>query len=136
MSDFVDTGMLEDAIEEINRLVNHDVASGADELLHRHWGAIYERVKAYPKLAEDVGEWISVEDELPPEDNHRPLLVTNALPARNAHGEMSHIWLVNMIHEENEEDAKRYGKYTAFHENRRIEVVSHWRYALPSPEDS
>lgn len=60
-------------------------------------------------------------------DLKRQLLVTNNLMARNAHGEMSNLWLVNSAHKANN------GHWMAFDDaGRRIEMLTHWKYAMPA----
>ena len=60
------------------------------------------------------------------------MLVTNNIDARNASGEMSHLWLVNMIHKSSPQDKEIYGEYFAFDESdRRIGGITHAQ--LPTP---
>ncbi len=69
--------------------------------------------------------WVSLEDREPPKDCPR-LLVTNLLSARDAFGHHSHLWLVHMVHRQED------GTYCAFtDDDTRIHNLSHWRYALP-----
>ncbi len=66
------------------------------------------------------GEFISFEHERPEANKH--VIVTNNLLAKDAHGEMSHIWLTSFIH---------YGdaRPTTFSADMHIENLSHWKYA-------
>lgn len=51
------------------------------------------------------------------------VLVTNNLKARNAHGEMSHVWVVSMVHETTEPE----GPFMAFTEgDRRLWGLTHY----------
>lgn len=75
-----------------------------------------------------MDQWISVENELPVSDG-RKLLVTNNIKARNSHGEMSHFWLVTMIH------GSREAGFSSFDEcDNRLHRITHWRYALPKED--
>lgn len=56
----------------------------------------------------------------------RKLLVTNNLEARDAYGEMSHLWLVNLLQHDDE-----LGFLAYTDGDTRIENLTHWRYALP-----
>ena len=68
--------------------------------------------------------WVRVEERLP--DRNRLLLITNNINARDAHGEMSHVWLVPRIYP----DEDWTGCYS-YDGNIPIHSISHWRYALP-----
>ena len=73
-----------------------------------------------------MSEWIPVTERLP-EKHQGKFLVTNNLKARDAFGFMSHVWLVNMLHHNDD-----FGYY-AFddYDNRVPQNVTHW---MPLPE--
>jgi hypothetical protein len=71
------------------------------------------------------GVWVAVSERLP-EAPHEMLLVTNNIDARDAHGFMSHLWLVRMIHHSDERGYYAFDDY----DNIRPESITHWRYAL------
>lgn len=76
-------------------------------------------------IPEDARGWVALVDACPPHPSPA-LLVTNNINARNAHGFSSHVWLVSMVHQE------AGNSFSAFDGNmRKIESLSHWRYALP-----
>ena len=61
------------------------------------------------------------------------MLVTNNIDARDARGDMSHLWLVYMLHAPSLSEPQ-YG-VTAFSGNRRICYITHWRPAIPEGAD-
>jgi len=71
--------------------------------------------------------WISVKDQLPPE-NCGFILVTNNIDARSAFGNMSHIWMSLMLHKQDD------GRFSAFaHPGfSRVESITHWCLAAPA----
>ena len=62
---------------------------------------------------------------------HKWVLVTNNLDARNAHGLMSHLWLVDFVQKS---EIPNNG-YIAFQRNMEVINLTHWRYALPDEGD-
>lgn len=75
-------------------------------------------------------DWIALSEQQPPERSG-PLLVTNNIKARDAFGHMSHLWLVRMVHVD-----PSAGGFSAFEDNgfRKIEGLTHWRYAVPTEQ--
>lgn len=75
---------------------------------------------------EQLNGWTELSLEQPPHPSPM-LLVTNNICGRNAHGFMSHIWLVSMVHEKN-------GEFCAFRDDgySKVEFLTHWRYAVPA----
>lgn len=69
-------------------------------------------------------EFTSFEDSKPAE--HKHLIVTNNLHAKDAHGEMSRVWLTTFWTE-----GSRHGEgLVSFDEaNRKILRLTHWKYA-------
>ena len=64
--------------------------------------------------------WMPITEEI-----SRTVLVTNNLKARDAKGNMSHVWVVTIIIESSEPD--KYGKFTAFDEaDRRLMDLTHY----------
>lgn len=71
--------------------------------------------------------WIPLaKGTLPPTTPHPKILVTNNLPARDAHGHMSHVWLVSMVHHDSTDDS-----WAAFEGDAKLWGLTHWRYAMP-----
>ena len=69
-------------------------------------------------------EFISFESQLP--DKNKWIIVTNNLDAKNAHGEMSHVWLtINFIQSSNPNG----GLITYDERDRKIIRLTHWKYA-------
>lgn len=66
-------------------------------------------------------DWISVKDQLPPEDGGF-VLVTNNINAKTSFGNMSHVWLAMMIHPQDD------GSFAAFAHpsDSRVENITHW----------
>lgn len=64
-------------------------------------------------------------DDAKPEE-HKHIIVTNNLQARNAHGEMSHVWMTTFWAKGGE---KYEGIVTFDAANQRIIGLSHWKYA-------
>lgn len=83
----------------------------------------------YDALVE-AGGWVKCSERLP-EEHSGKILVTNNLEARDAFGHMSHIWLVQMIHDGGEE----FGWF-AFddYDNRAPQNITHWMPLPPAPE--
>ena len=69
-------------------------------------------------------EFISFESQLP--DKNKWIIVTNNLDAKNAHGEMSHVWLIiNFI-----QSSDLNHNIVAYNEeHRKIIRLTHWKYA-------
>lgn len=66
-------------------------------------------------------------ESFPP--SNRLLLVTTNPEARDAHGEISHLWLVSIVHFEEG------GEVTSFDEaGRWLRNLTHWRLAIPEGE--
>lgn len=76
-------------------------------------------------LPQQSDGWIKCSERLP--EPHRKLLVTNNVEARDAHGQMSHVWLVRMIHKADDDEG--FCAYTD--EMTKVHGVTHYRYALP-----
>jgi len=78
-----------------------------------------------------VNGWIYLSDQLPPKQ--KSVLVTNNPESKNAHGDMSHVWLCSSVHK----DGKR---HCAFSSDRKIENLVAWHplpghpYAMSSLE--
>lgn len=88
-------------MEEAYELIEHDLARLTREL-------------------EDERRWIPVSEGLP--KSRSKILVTNNINARNAYGEMSHVWLVSMIHKEMD------GSFSAFDDaDRQIHDITYYR---------
>jgi len=70
--------------------------------------------------------WISVKDQLPPE-NCGFILITNNINARSAFDNMSHIWMSLMLHKQDD------GRFSAFaHPSlSKVEGITHWSLAAP-----
>ena len=75
-----------------------------------------------------MDKWIPVSERLP-EPNAGKFLVTNNISARDANGNMSHLWLVTMIHQ-----SEKFGYY-AFddYDNRVPQNITHWMPLPPPP---
>jgi hypothetical protein len=71
----------------------------------------------------NAGGWTSVEKRRP--RKHRKLLVTNNIAARDAFGQMSHIWIINLLQHDR---ATGWSAYADNGDFLRIENISHWRY--------
>lgn len=80
---------------------------------------------------QDSRAWRPVDPNNLPEPQW--MLVTNNIDARDARGDMSHLWLVYMLHAPSL-DEPQYG-VTAFSGNRRICYITHWRPAIPEGAD-
>lgn len=72
-----------------------------------------------------MNEFISFKDQKPLPN--RWLLVTNNLNARDAHGEMSHLWLTTFW-TKNEDNPNEIISFDTDYS--KIRSLSHWRYAL------
>lgn len=69
-------------------------------------------------------EFISFDDQWP--DKTRWIIVTNNIEAKNAHGEMSHVWMVNFC----QQSSGLKDGIVAFDEGDRKTInLSHWKYA-------
>jgi hypothetical protein len=89
---------------------------------------LYSAMEAARPPSETEAKWIPVAERLP--EPHRRLLVTNNINAEDAFGQMSHVWLVRMIHEPSDTDHENKG-WIAFDDyDGIIESLTHWRYAL------
>jgi hypothetical protein len=62
------------------------------------------------------------DDAWPAKNKH--VIVTNNLSAKNAHGEMSHVWMTRFLVKDNE-----YGVMTFDASDCRIRYLTHWKYA-------
>src|SRR5690606_245407 len=80
---------------------------------------------------QDSRAWRPVDPNNLPEPQW--MLVTNNIDARDARGDMSHLWLVYMLHAPSLNEPQ-YG-VTAFSGNRRICYITHWRPAIPDGAD-
>ncbi|MEJ1412795.1 MAG: hypothetical protein RPU90_04350 [Candidatus Sedimenticola sp. (ex Thyasira tokunagai)] len=69
-------------------------------------------------------EFTAFDDQLPDPKKH--LIVTNNLDAKNAHGEMSHIWLTTFFTKGSQEGE---GIVTFDEAGRKIFGLTHWKYA-------
>lgn len=69
-------------------------------------------------------EFTSFDDAKPSANKH--IVVTNNLNAKNAHGEMSHVWMTTFW-KEGAKDGE--GIITMDTNGRRIFQLSHWKYA-------
>ena len=69
-------------------------------------------------------EFISFNDKKP--DKNKWIIVTNNIDAKNAHGEMSHVWLTIFwaLSEVND-----FGIVTFDEMDRKIVNLTHWKYA-------
>ena len=68
-------------------------------------------------------EFTSFEDEKP--DEHKWIVVTNNLNAKNAFGEMSHVWMTDFY----TKGSKDYEGLVTFDEGgRKVIGLSHWKY--------
>lgn len=68
--------------------------------------------------------WRSLADD-PPTNFHPRIIVTNDPDARDSMGAHSHIWLVHMVHLQDD------GKYSAFDDyDMKIHNLTHWRPAI------
>ena len=74
-------------------------------------------------------EFTSFEKQEPEKNKH--LIVTNNLTAKNAHGEMSHVWLTALFSINKTETGIIFGDgiVTFDDANRRIIGLTHWKYA-------
>lgn len=72
----------------------------------------------------EVGEWLPITGLL--DLKCGPILVTNNPQARDAHGNMSHLWLTRMIHQSG-------GEYTAFCDGsmNKVRCLTHYMVVLP-----
>lgn len=66
-------------------------------------------------------KWIEVEAGQP--DENRRLLVTNNIDARDAFGQPSHVWIINLLQEDDEA-----GWYCGYSGDDLIRSITHWRY--------
>jgi hypothetical protein len=66
-------------------------------------------------------QFTKIEDKRPDENKH--IIVTNNLSALNAHGEMSHVWMINNLIKSSS------GEFVAFHADSKIMGITHWKYA-------
>jgi len=72
------------------------------------------------------GNWKRITKELP-----RRVLVTNNIKARDAKGEMSHVWIGNII---KSGEPEVYGKFVTFDEaDRKILDITHY-CEIPAPD--
>ena len=68
--------------------------------------------------------WTEINPNALPDSKIGPFLVTNNIGARNAHGRMSHVWRVHMLHLS---DDPLYAPVCAFDDaNRRIGALTHF----------
>lgn len=68
-------------------------------------------------------EFKSFDDETP--EKKKWLIVTNNIAAKNAHGEMSHVWLTTFWM-----DSKSSNEgIVTFDEDRQVIGLTHWKYA-------
>jgi len=67
-------------------------------------------------------EFTKFEDELP--EKGKWIIVTNDINAENAYYEMSHVWLINVWHTDNDDKVLMYDGF-----NRPILNLTHWKYA-------
>jgi len=75
--------------------------------------------------------WISLDECRPPHPSPL-LLVTNNLNASNRLGCMSHVWLAAMIHYCEGPQVYPYPLAFVAHTDRKVQGITHWRYAIPS----
>ena len=68
-------------------------------------------------------EFVAFEAEKPAP--HKWLIVTNNLDARNAYGEMSHVWLTTFW----TQGAEDWMGIVTFADTQRIVRLTHWKYA-------
>lgn len=69
-------------------------------------------------------EFTKFEDATPMKNKH--IVVTNNIEAKNAHGEMSHVWMVNHCFE----SSKKIDGIVAYDAaDRRLVNLTHWKYA-------
>ena len=71
-------------------------------------------------------EFTSFKDSQPKKNKH--LIVTNNIKAKNAHGEMSHVWLTTFWCEASSESPNE-GIVSFDDADRRLLNLSHWKYA-------
>ena len=69
-----------------------------------------------------IEDFTSLQDEKPRDKKH--IIVTNNIEAKNAHGEMSHVWMTSFL-QHNKDD----GFLTFDAADRRIVGITHWKYA-------
>ncbi len=69
-------------------------------------------------------EFTAFENEKP--EGKKWIIVTNNINAKNAHGEMSHVWLTNYW---TEAELSRNGTVTFDENDRKIMNLTHWKYA-------
>lgn len=69
-------------------------------------------------------EFTSFSDSLP--EKNKYIIVTNNIHAKNAHGEMSHVWLTIFYRKS---DQPGHGIVTFDEADRKILRLSHWKYA-------
>ncbi len=72
-------------------------------------------------------DWISLKDQLPPENSGK-FLVTNNMNGRNAGGGMSHVWTVGSVHLDDGEQA---GQYCAYEGYLKLWGLTHWAAITP-----
>ena len=68
-----------------------------------------------------INEFTSIDSELPEKFKH--VIVTNNINAKNAHGEMSHVWMTSFLQHNKEE-----GYLTFDAADRKIVGITHWKY--------
>lgn len=69
----------------------------------------------------DAEEFVSLQDEKPKAKKY--IVVTNNIDAKNAHGEMSHVWMTNFLQH------NMYDGYLIFDDaDRCIIGITHWKY--------
>lgn len=84
--------------------------------------AIYVGRRRKPKMKPD--EFKNFEKEEP--DQNKWIIVTNNINAKDAHGEMSHVWLTTFWIEG---DLETEGIITFDGADRKIIGLTHWKYA-------
>jgi hypothetical protein len=96
------------------------LASEDDSTQLRAIIASIRALKSAPAIREEA--WISVSEKVP-DPREGKVLVTNNIKARDTYGNMSHVWLVRMIHDGSDE----FGWF-AFddYDNRVPQHITHW----------
>lgn len=72
----------------------------------------------------DPSEFTPFSESLPKVNKH--LIVTNNLDAKNAHGEMSHVWLTQFVTKGSRDHE---GIVTFDAADRKVICLTHWKYA-------
>lgn len=117
--------------EEVHR-DHHRLVRELDVLLNGEAGAAKQASLcdivgqlAAQKRHRPSNQWVSLAERQPPKDCAR-LLVTNNITARDAYDHFCHLWLVHMVHKQDD------GSFAAFDDHdRKIHGLTHWRYAVP-----